>query len=82
MEKRLEKVITFSVSNSVLFNALYLYPTAILVFLSCMGTTLQGISIVQDPPFTDGRTEASSNYFVMVVFVPCHYWFAFAQHLG
>ena len=74
--ERLEKVMTSSLSSSVLLNALFLYPTIILNFLSWVDIILEGMSIVQVPPFTDEKAQASSYAFSMVAFVQCHYQLA------
>ena len=67
---------TSSLSSSVLLNALFLYPTIILNFLSWVDIILEGMSIVQVPPFTDETAQASSYAFSMVAFVQCHYQLA------
>lgn len=67
---------TFSVSSSALLNALFLYPSVISDFLSCVDIILEGMSIVQIPPFTDEGAQASSYAFLMVAFVVYHYQLA------
>ena len=74
--ERLEKVMTFSLSSSTLLNALFLYPTVISDFLNCVDIILEGMSIVQIPPFTDEGAQASSYAFLVVAFVLCHYQLA------
>lgn len=68
---------TISLSSSALLNALFLYPTVILDFLSCVDITLERMSIVQVPPFTDEGAQAASYAFLMVAFVLCHYQLAY-----
>lgn len=67
---------TSSLSSSVLLNALFLFPIIILDFLSWVDIILEGMSIVQVPPFTDEGAQASSYAFFMVAFVQCHYQLA------